>query len=421
MKPAPASFVTSPVATKPEPAVVRIELSLRSLLIVLAIISGVWLLLNLLPALLVLVAALMLVGALSPVVTALEQRKVRRLLALCIVFGVGVILAAALFTLTVPTLVSQLKSLVEHEPEIREKVAGYLDQSRLTAAIAEEFRNIQYSELLKSSKSTVVTVTTRVAEIFAYGVASIFLAFYMMIDRDRLRGALFAVVPRRHHIRLSHILLNLGTIVGGYIRGQLLTCLLMGAFIFVLLLACHVPNALAIALFGGVMDLLPYIGIFLTMGPAVIAAALEGPTRAIIVFALMLLYEEFESRVLVPMVYGRALRLPSSVVFFSLIVGTTLAGIVGALLALPIAAAVLMLVEELRVELPGEATQPEDIEQERKDHHTEREYERRAESLPAEEAAAVAVEIAHERKKEEGEAEKEEAEAKEKAAQPPAG
>ena len=117
-----------------------------------------------------------------------------------------------------------------------------------------------------------------------------------------------------------------------------------------------------------------------------------------IVFVLMLLYEELESRVLVPLVYGRALRLPSSVVLFSLILGTTLAGIAGALLALPLAAAVLMLVEELRVELPGEAVQPEDAAQLRADHRGEKEYERRAENLPADEAAAVALEISVRRK-----------------------
>jgi hypothetical protein len=124
------------------------------------------------------------------------------------------------------------------------------------------------------------------------------------------------------------------------------------------------------------------------------------------VFALLLAYEEFESRVLVPLVYGRSLRLPSSVVFFSLIVGTALAGIVGALLALPLAAAVLMLVEELRVELPGETMQPADLEQLREDNRGEQEYERRAEHMPAQEAAAIAVEISGNRKKEEGAIEK---------------
>ena len=129
---------------------------------------------------------------------------------------------------------------------------------------------------------------------------------------------------------------------------------------------------------------------------------MQGPVVAVVVFALMLAYEEFESRVLVPFVYGRALRLPSSVVLFSLILGTVLAGIVGALLALPIAAAVLMLVEELRVALPGETEQPEDIAQQRADNRTEREYERRAESMPAVEAAAIAVEISADRRAEEG-------------------
>jgi len=119
----------------------------------------------------------------------------------------------------------------------------------------------------------------------------------------------------------------------------------------------------------------------------------------------MLAYEEFESRVLVPMVYGRALRMPSSVVLFSLIAGATLLGIVGALLALPVAAAILMLIDELRVELPGETEQAEDEEMRKKDEHYELEYVRRTEGMPAEKAAAIAVEMAGDWKKAEDEPE----------------
>ena len=381
------------------PRVVRFELSLKTLLQAFAILAGLWLVMHALPVLLVLVGALMLIGALNPIVGWLERRKMWRGFAICLVFALGTILAGTLFALTVPTVIRQVRSVVEHEPEIREKIAAYLERTRYTAALAGDIRAARYTELLKSSHLNLLALGAQTLEIVAGLVAAVFLAFYMMLDRDRLRGALFAVVPRSHHIRLSRILLNLGTIVGGYIRGQVLTCVLMGAFILVLLLACGVPNALAIAVFGGVMDLLPYIGIFLTMGPAVLAAAGQGPVVAGTVFVLMLAYEELESRVLVPLVYGRALRLPSSVVFFSLIVGTAMAGLVGALLALPLAAAILMLVEELRVELPGEAVQPEDVAQQRADARGEQEYERRAENLPVHEAAAVAVEISGERKK----------------------
>jgi predicted PurR-regulated permease PerM len=383
------------------PGGTHFEVSLKSLLIVVAVVAGLWLVDNILPALLVLVTALMLVGALHPLVAWLEQRKVRRFFAICIVFGVVVALTLAILALTVPTVIAQAKNLADREPVIRETIAGYLEQSRFTSAVADDIRNARYTELLKSFQSTLLTLSTRILGIIVGCVAAVFLAFYMMIDRDRLRGALFAVVPRRHHVRLSRILLNLGTIVGGYIRGQILTCALMGSFIFVLLLACRVPNALAIAVFGGVMDLLPYIGIFLTMAPAVLAAATVSPTTAAVVFLLMLAYEELESRVLVPLIYGRSLRLPSSVVLFALILGTTLAGIIGALLALPIAAAVLMLIEEMRLELPGQEVQPAGLKQRREDDRTEQEYERRAESMPAGEAAAIAVELAVTRKKEE--------------------
>lgn len=394
---------------------VRFELSLKTLLTVLALITGVWLLLSGLEVLLVLVTALMLVGALAPVVAWLERRWVRRTFAICLVFGVGTVLAVALATFTVPTLVDQLKTGLTNEAEIREKIATYLDQSHLTTPLADDLRRLRYTELLKDSRRSLLTLSARLAEIVAYLIAAVFLAFYMMLDRDRLRGALFAVVPRRHHIRLSRILLNLATIVGGYIRGQLLTCIISGVFIFLLLLICGVPNALSLAVFGGFMDLLPYIGIFLTMIVLGAAALAEGPMIAGAVFVCMLLYEEFESRVLVPLVYGRALRLPSSVVFFSLILGTALGGIVGALLALPIAAAILMLVEELRVELPGESIQPEQLAQRREDSRTEREYERRAESMPADQAAAIAVEMVERHKEKEAESQQSEATAPGKA------
>jgi len=402
-----------------QPTVVRVELSPKSLLTVLALIAGLWMLLNLVPVLLVLVTAAMIVGALNPFVAWLFRRKVKRVVAICVVFGAGVVLAVTLATVTIPILLDQAKTLAEGEPRIRGSVAGFLERSNLTAALGNELRNVHYADIVKSFRTTLFTASARMAEILAYGVAAVFLAFYMMIDHDRLRGALFAVVPRRHHIRLSAILMNLGTIVGGYIRGQALTCLLMGAFLLVLLLVCRVPNALALAVFGGLMDLLPYVGVFLTMAPAVLAAWVQGPVIAIVVFTLLLAYEELESRVLVPLVYGRALRLPSSVVFFSLIVGTTLAGIAGALLALPLAAAVLMLLDELRVELPGETVQPEDLEQRRKDDHTEREYHRRADRMPAAKAAAVAAEISGDRKKADVAAEKGDANLDVKAAPPP--
>src|SRR4030066_2389432 len=111
-----------------------------------------------------------------------------------------------------------------------------------------------------------------------------------------------------------------------------------------------------------------------------------------LVLVIMLAYEEFESRVLVPRIYGRALPLPSSVVLFTLLVGGTLMGILGALLALPVAATGRMLIGELRVELPGGQEQPADKRQREADDRGEEEYERRTAGGGAEQAAATAAE-----------------------------
>ena len=98
-----------------------------------------------------------------------------------------------------------------------------------------------------------------------------------------------------------------------------------------------------------------------------------------------------------PRVYRQVLRLPPSVIFFSLLAGTALAGVAGALFALPVAAALLMVLEELRVELPGHQELAADIETRERDDQGEKEYERRAEGMPAEQAAAIAVAISADR------------------------
>lgn len=393
------------VQEAPAVRVVRFELANSTLIKVVAVGMGLWLLLRLWPVLLLCVAALTIVGTLSSTVAWLEARRISRGWSIALVFSALVFISVLLLGFTLPQLLVQISNLVQEEPALRGAAISRLSGFPLTIPLADALRTVDYDDVLKSLGASAFSLSTRLMEVVAYCVGAIFLALYIMIDRDRLRGALFSVVPRSHHIRLSRVMMNLETIVAGYIRGQIITCALMASFLFVLLVACGVPNPIALALFGGVADVLPYIGIFLTMGPAVVAAMSQGPVVTAIVFVLMLAYEELESRLLVPLIYGRAMRLPSSVVLLSLIAGAALGGVVGALLALPVAAASLMLVEELRIELPGEGEGVESAELRAKDELGEVEYERRTEGMRAEQAAAVAVAMSDDRKKEEEEEE----------------
>ncbi|MDP2876825.1 MAG: AI-2E family transporter [Holophaga sp.] len=377
---------------------VRFELSLKTMITMVLVGVGLWLVIRLAPVLLVLAIALLIVGTMSPSVSWLEARRIRRGLGISLMFSAVLVGAVLLLTLTIPSLVAQLTALFEREPAFRKALANYLSHHQLSAPLGDWLRNLKYGGLGSTMGETAFAYSLRLFEIAAYGLSAIFLALYIMIDRDRLRGGLFAIIPRAFHIRLSRVMLNLETIVGAYIRGQLITSCMIGVFTFILLTACGVENALALAVFAAMADVLPYIGGFLSVGPAVLAALGKSPTTAIIVLVLMLIYEEFESRVLVPRIYGRALRLPSSVVLFSLMTGGILMGLIGALLALPVAATIMMLLEELRVELPGEQEQTTDTALRVGDELAEEEYERRTEGVAAQEAAAIALEISVDRK-----------------------
>jgi hypothetical protein len=108
----------------------------------------------------------------------------------------------------------------------------------------------------------------------------------------------------------------------------------------------------------------------------------------------MVLYQEFESRILVPRIYGRVLRLSPAMVLLALLIGGTLLGVLGALLALPIAAGVQMMIRELRVELPGESPSEQSQEVRERDAEAEHVYEQLAAGAPVEKAAEIAGDIA---------------------------
>lgn len=395
----PSEKTEEPPKDRRRKTIVLHEISLKTMTLMVLFAAGLWVLTQLLPVMLVLVMALIIVGAMSPSVRWLKEHSVPRGAGVAMVFISFVFIAVLLITLTLPTLLRQVKDLIAQEPALRARAVDYLASSPLTTPFADALGELPDDVLMKKAALAIFSYSDRIAEIAAYVAAAFFLALYILLDRDRLRGGLYAVVPRSHHLRLAHVLWNLETIVGGYILGQLITSALMVVFVLLLLTAFSVPNALAIAVFAGVVDVLPYVGVFLALLPAALAALPQGPVVTITILIAMVVYEELESRLLIPRIYGRVMRLPSSVVLFALIAGGMLMGITGAFLALPAAATIRMLIEEFSHGLPGEPSQLRVLKLRRKDDRSVLEYLQRTEGLPAEEAAAVAVEILRSRQK----------------------
>ncbi len=379
--------------TKSPRPVIRFEIAPKSIAAVVLTLAAIWALGQLWAIVLTVVCALILVGTLNPLVVWLEKHRMHRGMAIAMVFlGCGLV-ATLIGMVTFPPLWEQLTRIAADLPAHQAKLAHLLAGHKLMAPFAETVRNFGAGKLASGANlMSAVSVSLTVVEGVGYAVTALVLAIYFMADRDRMRGGLYAVVPRSYHLRLARILANLETIVGGYIRGQLITSAAITLFAFVLLTVAQVPNALALAAFAGLTDVLPFVGGLLATTPAVLAALSQGTLTASIVLMAMLGYQEFESRVLVPRVYGRTLRLPSAAVVLALLVGGKLGGILGALLALPLAAAVRMLAEELRLEMPGDDT--DDSAMRARDELAELAYAAQSAGFTPEEASAVATLIA---------------------------
>ncbi|HEY5372585.1 MAG TPA: AI-2E family transporter, partial [Polyangiaceae bacterium] len=318
-------------ATGRRTSTLKVELNVRTAIVAVATLAGVWLFIHLWPVVMVMVVALMIVGALNPMVEWLREHKVKRPYAIGLVFFALLLVSAGLVALTVPRLVAQVSDLVHELPRLQQQASSSLSASRFGAPLAPSVANAKWPELLLSFAKAGLAYSPEVIAGVGYCVVSLFIALYLMLERDRLRGAAFSLLPRTQHLRLSRVLLNLEVIVGGYLRGQVITSFMAATFTFVVLTVSHVPNAIAIAVFAGLGDVLPYVGTFVACGPAVLAALSQGTTTAIVVLLLLIAYQEFESRVIVPQLYGKVLRLPAAVIMISLLIGGKLLGIVGAL------------------------------------------------------------------------------------------
>jgi putative heme transporter len=376
----------------PVPRLFRIEIAPRTIFLLLGVVAAIWVLAQVTTVLTVVTVAVILVGTFDPLVAWLERHGVGRGRALVLVFSIATLVVAGFVLLMVPPLVEQFVQLLENAPRQRERIIAGLDGYAWAKPFVNTIRDLPLDDAGARAAKAMIGYSTKLFEMIGYGVSAVFLAIYLLADPVRSKGLLYAVVPRHHHIKLAKILIELKVIVGGYMRGQLITSLAIAVFVFVLLTALGADNALAIALFAGLTDIIPFVGGYIASTPVVIAVAPHGTTVAVIIFGVMMLYQEFESRILVPRVYGRVLRLPPAVVLVALLVGGMLAGILGALLALPIAAGLQMLIRELRVDLPGEVS-PHDAAKQR-DEQTMGLYEQLTEGVSAADAGIIADDLA---------------------------
>jgi predicted PurR-regulated permease PerM len=298
----------------------------------------VYLLIRLAPLLELLFLALLLAISLAPLVTWTERRGWPRwvglLLAALLLFGSALLF----FGMLVPMIGKQAGVLVGSLPQLRDQFLARLPSS---GPVREMANNLLGSSVFSNPEPLVKQVGAW-AGVVLEAVARFFLmliiAIYFLADGKRVSSWLIAFLPPVQREKTAVAFTEITSVVSHYIVGQIITSFLCGIFAFVVLAFLHVPNALAFAALAAVLDVLPLIGFFLFTIPAVAVACTVSPNAALIVAVLYVAYKFAEDYLIVPLVYGNALKLSTLTVLIACLVAGSLAGIIGIIVVLPIVA-----------------------------------------------------------------------------------
>jgi predicted PurR-regulated permease PerM len=246
------------------------------------------------------------------------------------------LLVVVLFT----SMAEQISKLVQDFPAMRHRIEEHLPAKYpiLRRAVSEIFALPSSPEVAAKLKRPLALGTVALS-----GLVSMFLTLivtiYLLLDGKRLYAWLIAYIPRAHRDRMAVTAEEVSEVIYAYVRGQVLTSVLFSVFTGIVLYAFHVPAAIPLAVLAGLCDVIPVVGIIIATVPAVLLAITVSPTAAGAVFALYMLYHLVESYLIVPKIYGNRLRLSTLAVLLALLAGSTLQGVIGAVLVLPLVAA----------------------------------------------------------------------------------
>lgn len=315
-----------------------------------AALSSVWVL--------ILVSMFLALG-LNPLVERLARHRLRRGQAVAVVFVLAMALLTAFVLAVIPPLVGQATALVDDLPALVEQLRANELVQRLDEqfGIVDQLQQLANAELATQAFGGLLGVGMALVGGIFSTVTVIVLTLYFLSSLPSITDSAYRLVPasRRTRVRMlgDRVVANVGGFVAGQSAVAVTAAVSTYAFLWVLAKVVEAPligqYALALALVVGLLDLIPLIGAMLGAVVVVLVGLADSVTVAIILAAFFLVYQQVENYVIAPRIMSRSVNVAPMVTIVSALIGGTLLGVVGALVAIPVGASVVMLVREVVV------------------------------------------------------------------------
>jgi predicted PurR-regulated permease PerM len=299
------------------------------------------------------VIALFLALALDPLVRLIQRRTgLNRGLSITAAYVIVLVIVAAVGATFVPKLIDEVNGFVAALPDYVHDLThgrgrlGFLETKyHVVEKVREQVKDGGAKRVLGLSGAA-LSVTKSIISIVAATVTIVFLTFFMLLEGGAWMDRIYSLFPEQSQTRWRRVGHDIYRTVGGYVTGNIVISLIAGASITVVLLIMGVPYAVALGLLVAFLDLIPLAGATIAGIVVCLVAFLHSIPAGIVVLVFFVLYQQVENHFLQPVIYGRTVQLSPLAVLVSVLVGAELAGILGALAAIPVAGAIQVIVRD---------------------------------------------------------------------------
>ncbi len=317
---------------------VAVKLPVSTILTILLTLALVHILQTLSPLMMPLFIGSLLAVALFPIITWMENHRLPKLLAILLLTIALSFFIITIFVALIPRIVAEFSTFLDQIPQMRADLLNALSLNHPLRPFIEKtltretflLSNYNFSQFYDAG-SVALGGISKLLLIFIFTI-------YLLFDGERVIkwSTAFFSLTRRAKIRLTFH--EMAHIIFAYASGQFITSFLSFLFSYIALSALGVPGALLLAVIAGIFDVLPVLGFFLAVFPAMIFAFRVSPITPVYVFILYLFYHGLENYLIAPLVYGNRLRISGFTVLISTLSAAFLAGIEGAVSILPVVA-----------------------------------------------------------------------------------
>ena len=317
---------------------------LQTIAVLLGVALGLWVLYVARQTITWVFVALFLTLALTPAVTALQRHGMRRRgAATAVVFLVAVLVLAGLGALLIPPLADQVSGFAKAAPGYVHELTkgrgplGFLERRYHVVEKARQAATNGGATKLAGGASAALSLTRSVITAVVGFVTVVFLTLFMLLEGPAWWERGLSLVPPRSRPRWRNVGHQIAQTISGYVTGNLFISVIAGVTSAVVLLIAGVPFPLALGLLVAILDLIPLAGATLAGIVLVTVGLLTSVTAGIAIAVFFVLYQQVENHILQPLVYGRTVQLSPLAVLIAILIGSEVAGVLGALAAIPVA------------------------------------------------------------------------------------